>query len=104
MIMNDSRKEVEKILRDWGLLQTQEDIDFYWKIVYMNMNSKLIEFGEPFLKMVMGDIYENFHLLKLRDESGIREKIKEKKDPKQKILLAETYLRMSLGQKKFGLI
>jgi len=96
-----SQREVENTIREWGLLNTDENLKFYRRLIFMGMMDKVRVFGNKAVKIVM-DIHDNFAIFKLKSEEDIRDMISDK-DDETKILIADTYLRIKKGQEKIGL-
>jgi hypothetical protein len=99
-----SRKKVEKTIREWGLIQSEEDRNFYDRISKMNMMSKISAYGKKLQDAITSVLYKEFFQLNLRNEENLRKLIDEQYDDRKfKILLADTYLRSKMGQEKLGL-
>lgn len=101
VIDQKSVKEVEKTLREWEVIKTEDDLLFFQKITIMSMLDKINAFGVDFMKITQA-LYSNFRLLQLKNEQEAREMLVPLGE-KMKILLADTYLRMRRGQKILGL-
>ena len=79
-------------LKDWSLLRTKDDYEFFHRITKMMATEKIKEFGSVFLQ----DLQTLTDIVKVGKVQDAKIYIDSLEDKKRKILAADTYFTMLL--------
>lgn len=96
-MMKKRTDAITQKMKDWNLLKTSEEYDFYERMIFLSHEDKTTEFQQDYLN----DLNRLTGLLNKKDEKRARSYIMAIPDKKRKIIAAHEYFKMSLNPSRY---